>query len=213
LSNPISKLCSNQLPGTLFNSAVNSKGQLAIESRNSEVPSFSIYDLEKGKLLSEVTAPNLTPWHSLVAIDGRSLILRYFENKHNPDQVSYTRYDPVGGTFLATVDISSIHQPDSTLPELFLPESPGFQTITQFIDQPIVLGCEYFELCDLIIISYYHNFNKGFERKLLVLKNGKEKLHEIQDKEMSGFAPGGFFVFQNRLIFIKNKTEINIYEI
>lgn len=213
MSNPISKLCANQLPGIFFNSAVSSKGQLAIESRNVEVTFFSLYDLQNGMLLYEIQAQCLTPWHSLAAIDEEGLILSYFENKQNPDQVRFIRYDPNTDQLRDTIDLASINYPTSGIPHLFLPKTEGFQVATQFLGQEIVLGCEYLEQNDLIILCYYLPMKEGFERKLLVLKKGKEVLHDVQDVGMTGFAYGSFFTCQNRLIFVKNKTEINIHEI
>ena len=213
MSNRILNLCSNQLPGVVFNSAVNSKSQLAIESKNGEITSFSVYDLITGKLLSENRTWNLSPWHSLSAIDETSIILSYFENKQNPDQVSFIRYDPEIDQLGDVVDKSSIGYPMSHYPRLFLPESEGFQIAVQFLAEQIVLGCEYLELEEVIILSYYLPTTKGFDRKLLVLKNGKEVVHEVQDKGMTGFASGSFFTFQDRLIFVRDMTELNIYEI
>lgn len=186
---------------------------MAIESREAEITTFSMYDLKTGELLLSNQANHLSPWYSLAAFDEQGLILRYFENKQNPDQVSFIRYDPEADQLMEEISIPVNQEPAFDTPSLFLPENECFQTVTQFLDQPIVLGCEYLEQDELIIICYYLLKEKGFERKLLVLKNGKEQLHEIQDKEMSGFALGGFFTFQNRLIFVRNKTEINIYEI
>ena len=212
MSNPILKLCSNQLPGTIFNSAVSSTGQLAIESRAKEITFFSVYNLKNGELISETQA-NISPWYSLAALDQTSLILRYFESQQNPDQVSFIRFDVDSNKLLNEVDIHTITRSVALIPELFVLESEGFQMVAQFLGKPIVLGCEYLELNELIIISYYLPFGKRFQRKLLVLKSGKKVLDEIQDKSLNGFAPGGFFTFQDQLIFINENTEIVIYEI
>ena len=177
-----------------------------------EITFFSIYDLKNGELLSETQAA-ISPWYSLAAFDQTSLILRYFENKQNPDQLSFIRYDIKSDQLFNELDINSIKSPTTAIPALFIPESEGFQMVEQFLDEPIVLGCEYLEQSNMIIISYYLQFGKCFERKLLVLENGKEAIHEIQDKNLKGFAPGGFFTFQDRLILINENTEIVIYEI
>ena len=165
-----------------------------------------------GELLTETQA-SISPWHSLAAFDQTGLILRYFENKQNPDQVSFIRYDANLDKLLTDVDINIIISPTTVIPNLFVPESEGFQMIAQFLDQPIVLGCEYLEHQNVIIISYYLPFGKCFERKLLILDDGRKVLDKIQDKNINGFAPGGFFTFQNRLVFINENTEIVIYEI
>jgi len=213
LANPISKLCSNQLPGVLFSSAINPKGQLAIESREQKTTSFSIFDSKTGKLISSTQTNALTPWHSLVAYDEISLVLSYFKNKQNPDEVSFIRYDPSRDLLMEEMDFDTIKKQVLVQSSLYLPESENFEIVAQFLHQPIVLGCEYLEQDELIIICYYLLKEKGFERKLLVLKNGKEVLHEVQDAEMKGFADGSFFTFQNRLFFVKEKIELNIYAI
>lgn len=163
-------------------------------------------------MLSETQA-NISPWHSLAAFDQTGLILRYFVNKQNPDQMSFIRYDAYSDKLLAEVDNIAIKSPTALIPDLFVPESEGFQMVAQFLDKPIVLGCEYLEHQEVIIISYYLPFGKCFERKLLVLENGNKVIDEIQDKCVKGFAPGSFFTFQDRLIFINENTEIVIYEI
>lgn len=213
MANQISKLCANQLPGVFFNSAISPNGQLAIESRSDKTTWFSIYELNTGELLSDAQARNLTPWHSLAACDETSLVLRHFKNQQNPDMVSFIRYDPESDQLIEEVELDSINQPYLDHSSLYLPESENFEMVAQFLDQPLVLGCEYLEQDELIIICYYLLKEKGFERKLLVLKNGKEVLHEVQDEKMRGFAGGSFFTFKDRLCFVKENIELNIYAI
>ena len=77
----------------------------------------------------------------------------------------------------------------------------------------LVLGAEYLEWKNYIIISYYQRFGKEFERKILIIKGNDEILHQTQDQEMKGYAPGAFFICNRYLIFVVEKNRLNAIEI
>lgn len=209
MANQLSKICRRSLPGDLFQTAI-SENRLAIESRKNEDVFFTVMDLKSGELLFEGQIPEVTPWHSLAKIDSGHIVLQYFENKKNPDSKSYWSYDWKKGDW-KSVDPTEQAMPVST-PDWIPADAHEFQIIKQFTGTNAVLGSEYLELGSLIVLNYYHN-NESLERSILVLKNGNNVLHEVQDTKLKGFSLGGFFATQNRLIFAREKNEVHVYEI
>ena len=211
MPNPFSKLQSHSLPGNLFASVVNDS-QIIIESRTNEKKHFSTFDLKSGNLILETTSQTLTPWHSLVGIKNQYLIIQYFENKKNPDLASHFLYNQQTDEMMDELNYFS-NTTQFSIPTLYLSESPDFPLFQQFIDQKIVLGCEYQEYGNKIIMSYYLQVSNEYIRRLRILVDRKAVYDEVQDYGLKGFAPGSFFTFKNRLIFAQNKKEFNIYEI
>jgi hypothetical protein len=200
------------LVGNLFQTAV-CPGTLAVESRAGENIFISILDLKNGECLQQFETSMLTPWHHLVAVNHHHLIFQHFENRQNPDTVRILGLDR------KTLEINAaseqeISAPNISTPQLYLPNQAAFQTVRDYLDEPISLGCEYLEHSDKIILSYHVALTpNSFMRKLKVLNGGQQALDVDQDRDLKGFAPGSFFVFENRLVFVRNKTEVNLYEI
>ncbi len=213
MSNRFSKLFQEALPGNLSQSAIDANNHLAIESRQGESIFFSIYDLATGKQLINCQADELNPWYSLVAFKGNKLVVQYFENKKNPDLVRFFTYDPYKSKLGKEVGEEDFEIATVSPPILLHPEMKGFDTVKQFIGKNVVLGCEYEETEDAIVISYYLKEKTSFDRYLMVVKDAEVVYHEVQDTGLKGFAPGSFFTYQNRLIFVREKSELNIYEI
>jgi hypothetical protein len=211
LSNPFSKLQTHQLPGNLFGSVINDE-RIVIESRTDEKLHFSTFNLLSGKLIHEKSSNELTAWHSLVGVEDDHLIIQHFENRKNPDLTTHLLYDQHLDQLIGPVE----KLPESRFPSppsLYTKESPDFVLFQQFINQKIVLACEYQELSDKMIMSYYLQSNNGYTRRLRILADRTIIYDEVQDEDMKGFAPGSFFTLKNRLIFVRHKREINIYEI
>lgn len=167
--------------------------------------------LSAGKVEAEKPATTLSAWHSLQGLDEKGLIVQHFESRQNPDRVRYLHYD------LYTDQLNGETTPSTDdsieAPIIFRAGSPGFDTFIRLLGHRAVLACEYLEHGDTIIVSYYVQESDRFDRHLLVLKNGEEVYHQLQDAEMQGFAPGSFFTYQNHLIFVRHTHELNLYEI
>jgi hypothetical protein len=72
---------------------------------------------------------------------------------------------------------------------------------------------EYLELQEKIIMSYYFRSDKGLANFLLMLdKNGEELLYETLGLNFVALGWNSFFVCYQSLVFVKNKTELNIYK-
>jgi hypothetical protein len=212
LSNPLSKLQCHTLPGDFFLSAI-SETQLAIESRLSDQLFFSVFSLGSGSLLHEAPARLLSPWYSLYGIAQDHLTLQYFESRKNPDLVKWYGYDWHKDSLLRELPAALPQTPRVSSPTYYAENNPDFRLFKQLISEELVLGCEYQEVNNHLIISYYVKEQNHLTRHLLVLTDGKAVYSDVQDKELKGFAPGSFFTFQNHLIFVRNKRELNIYEI
>ncbi len=210
MSNPFSKVCVRQLPGNLFQTAID-ENHLAIESRDEARIYYSVLNLSNGELVAELAPHSITPWHGLHSLQNEFLFLQYFENKKNPDLITYFALDLTNQN-LEEVDAPRHRLPAPRVPAIIPAGTSEFDTVKQFIGSDLVLGCEYDEWGKYILVSYYQQHSAVLSRHLLVLYDGEEKYHEIQDRDLKGFAPGSFFTHQNRLIFVRNKTEINIYE-
>ncbi len=210
MSNPFSKVCVRQLPGNLFQTAID-ENHLAIESRDQAHIYYTVLNLSNGEVVAELSPNGITPWHSLHSNQNEFLFLQCFENKKNPDLITYFALDLTNQN-LEEVDAPSHWPPAPRIPAIIRADTPEFGTVKQFIGSDLVLGCEYDEWDKYIVVSYYRQHSDVLSRHLLVLYDGEENYHEIQDRDLKGFAPGSFFTHQNRLIFVRNKTEINIYE-
>ena len=198
------------IPGELYQTAID-ENHIAIDSRVGDKVHFSIFNHSTGKLHNEFSLDEITPWHTLVGISGANLLLQYFENKKNPDSVSWVQLDWKSKKI--SQGLKQIEPFDVEKPHWIPSEREEFKPLRKFIGQELVFGCEYLEVSDCIIISYYLSEEKGSNRHLLVIKAGLECLNLVQDRHLKGFAPGSFFTYQNRLIFAREKNEINIYEI
>ncbi len=101
-------------------------------------------------------------------------------------------------------------------PGFISPDSNDFQTIVEYLNefgvQP-VLGAEYFEVDENIILSYYVNSGRKFDRYICWLNSGNINLMHKIDEGMTGIAFESFLTFQNHLIFVENRSILKIYEI
>ncbi|RED97499.1 uncharacterized protein DUF4905 [Marinoscillum furvescens DSM 4134] len=114
---------------------------------------------------------------------------------------------------LEIVDVPKVNE-DLDEPVYYAPGSDSHSLVFDFLSkESSPVGCEYFEINNYIIISYYERSDSKFDRMLLVLKSGEEILHDRIDSKMSGFAAGGFFIFDGLLVYVKNGNEINGIEL
>ena len=95
-------------------------------------------------------------------------------------------------------------------PSYYDQESAGFELVKELLsDQSPELGCEYLEWKNFIIISYYIRSGKEFVRNLLLVKDENEWMDITIDKEIKGFAPGAFFLYNDLLVYIVEQNKIN----
>ena len=140
------------------------------------------------------------------------------------DQLNLLKYedpgDPTKNTlWVLNVNFGSRTQVDKVLetneevihPYVYEQGTEYHQLVSNFLSMDLPLSCEYLELENKIIISYYLRSERGFDRFLLVIdSDGKLQNKVKQDHEMKGFAPGSFFVWNSKLIFVKDGNEVGI---
>ncbi|MEQ9169030.1 MAG: DUF4905 domain-containing protein [Fulvivirga sp.] len=105
----------------------------------------------------------------------------------------------------------------AVLPPVFYPQSNQyFDTIRRFIDgingDETVAGAEYLEAESWIGISYYVRNDKLVNKLLVVGMDREVLLLETLAEELSGVGQDTFFVTDNKLIFVKDKSKLFIYQ-
>jgi hypothetical protein len=89
------------------------------------------------------------------------------------------------------------------------PQSETFELVREYLAAEPVLGLEYLESNDCIIISYYVRSDAKFDRRLLLIKGEQEVFHQVQDENLDGYASGAFLILSDYLIFVSNSNQIN----
>ena len=100
----------------------------------------------------------------------------------------------------------------------FIEGTNDFASVKAYIDEKlnlqVVSTVEYQEYQDKIIISFYHKFDGKYVNEILVIdNNGHILLKEEMDKNLEGFGKGTFIIIGRKLIFIKFKNQLCIYDI
>ncbi|MEO1255006.1 MAG: hypothetical protein AAFY41_08985 [Bacteroidota bacterium] len=208
----IPHLNQRKLNGTIWGTVLDVVSKtLFVDSRNSSTKKMELTKLKIPDLEAE-TKPGIDSWWSQLigAKDERLLFIEY-QDQNDPNKYKHVELN------WKNSEIKELHQDIilpkdfSKYPQVYEHNSAYHKTVIEFLSLDTPLSCEYFEWGDKIIISYYLRSDTGFERYLLVLKEGKKLWKVKQDHSMKGFSPGAFFVFQNQLIFIKDLNEVCIY--
>lgn len=98
-------------------------------------------------------------------------------------------------------------------PEQFPADHSHFKTVAQFLHQTwgyqAVEGLEYLEHKALVLISYYLYTDQKLENYILVMKDDGEVIfQDCLGTQLSGIALDTFFIYEEQLIFVKQKNEI-----
>lgn len=98
-------------------------------------------------------------------------------------------------------------------------ENPLYKDLTDFVFEKtahsLVGMVEYLEWSDQrMLVSYYIEGVKGMDQYLLVTdKIENVVVHECIDQELKGMALDVFMVMNNQCIYIKNKTQLCVYNL
>jgi hypothetical protein len=163
------------------------------------------YDLSK----------NVTNWEhanvDYVAIVGNGVVFRdtngyYLLNDHNelselnPSQIQEIGTDQFGYPSFFDQD------------EIEFKEMAAL--VEKFTGDTAQLGVEYLEYNQYILLSYFVIDGIKFNNYLIVLDSaGKIALHKKINGEMKGLGRDTFFILAEKLIFVSNKTTLNVYAI
>lgn len=141
----------------------------------------------------------------------------------------YTLIDPPTGKITGSLDEKSMYEALSGIMRSkqtsgiqnalhFTGENQYFKKIADFVQdatghQPVA-AFDYMEFEKFLIISYYIYHNGKLKNYLRVIKeDGSPVLQEKLDENLNGVGMDTFFMFNGRLIFIKNKKELVIAQL
>ena len=93
----------------------------------------------------------------------------------------------------------------------------GFETISTYMAGRLagdpVLGMDYLEYGDFIVISYYLREPELANHLIVLDTEGNEVLREKAGQNLSGIGVDTFFVLEGSLFFVKNKSELLRYKL
>ena len=135
----------------------------------------------------------------------------YFENR-------FTFYDIKTGQDLGQENTGKSSPISNQFPDLYPSQSQHFTWFEKFISQVTShkpeLCCEYLELENRLIISYYFFEGDVLVNNLLVANDAGEVIESFPlGKNLKGIGKDTFFVVENNLIFISDKNTLHIYEV
>ncbi|WP_424961714.1 hypothetical protein [Ekhidna sp.] len=199
------------LAGSVWGTALDEECEcLYIECRNEEDRTIFIARLNLKNLELESRKVNITWWDKLVGVKLNQLYFVKYLDQNDPTQQLSFILDFESGV-KAEWESSAEFSIHTRHPEIYEHGSDYFDIVSKFLALELPVSCEYLEWQNKIIISYYLRSANGFDRYLLLLKNGEKEWKVKQDQEMKGFSSGAFFVFDNQLIFIKDRNEVCVY--
>ncbi|MFN6945901.1 MAG: DUF4905 domain-containing protein [Cytophagaceae bacterium] len=86
--------------------------------------------------------------------------------------------------------------------------------IKKYIKDDCVFAIDYLEFAGLVIISYHKKQGEKLSLNLLVLTETNEIFaREILAENLTGISADTFFIYENALIYIAEKTKLNILNI
>lgn len=199
------------LEGSAWGTALDEEHEyLYIESRNEEDQTIFIARLNLKNLDLESRKADISWWDKLVGVKSNQLYFVKYLDQSDPTQQSFFSLDFESGVKTELEHLPEFSSP-ARHPEVYEHGSDYFDTVSKFLSLELPVSCEYLEWQNKIIISYYLRSANGFDRYLLLLENGEKIWKVKQDEEMKGFSSGAFFVFNNQLIFIKDRNEVCVY--
>lgn len=97
-------------------------------------------------------------------------------------------------------------------------ESPHFETVRAFIASHFNVkaegACDYLEAHNKIIVSWFYSEGSSYGNVLSVLDtDGQVVIEEKIGTGLDALAADTFFVLENKLIFVANKTQLVVYEL
>jgi hypothetical protein len=183
------------------------------DPQNPEHEGIIVLDTRTGRLIWKDTGK--TFYHvsedHLIATEGQE------------DARKYLRLDPAVGRLIEEISLKEVFKIASLKkdqehgkirnPFHFSSEHPYFTKITGFVgeitgEQPVI-GADYMENDEQVIISFYLYSTEGLSNYLILVdEEGKVIFRECLGSHIKGIGFDTFFVFENTLIFIKEKKEL-----
>ena len=201
------KIKSKVVDGVIWSSVVaDDSKSLILDIRNEANQEVKCAELNFENFeLTPLQFGKLSWWSTIEAFDGSLFVCEYTDR----NDLTNKRYFKIGDEKeeVTKEEMPVINQ-KITEPSLYEQGTEHFKTVQHFLGLDIQGSCEYLEVNDKIIMSYYLRSGNALERVLLVL-NGRIKIHkEVQDLGMKGTASGAFFILEGQLFYIKNRNEV-----
>ncbi|GAB4237138.1 MAG: hypothetical protein Tsb0034_12110 [Ekhidna sp.] len=213
-----SGLSSSSLPSATFDGViwgllVSDEGdKLLIDCRKQASKSIQLYLLDICSLKKEKMNIEIQWEEKPVGLGSDSLYLISYEDANDPNSFRYCSVNTNTGERKFIPEFSS-NAPLVAEPFVYEHGSAYHKTVEKFLSMELPLSCEYHECGDKIIISYYLRSGKNYNRFLLCIEGGVKRWKVMQDTAMKGFAPGAFFVKDERVIFVKDQHEVCLFPI
>ena len=196
----------NPVWGVLYDQTT---GKLIFDCRNEESKQIHVVEFDPHSQKTRRLETKMI-WREKMeaAFEGKLYSIQY-EEQNDPSRFRVMCTDQGSGNAEQIGSMPEI--PDCFVePSFYDLDSENNKIVTEFLGITPVLPSEYLEIQDNIIISYYLRSEIGFDRFLLLLRDGKKQWKVRQDHQMKGFASGAFFVVDNMLVFVRDRHEVCI---
>lgn len=141
---------------------------------------------------------------------------------HNLDVATqeYNYLDLKSGENITPTQVTPTSENKKLKHSFHYPEgSDYFKTVSQFLASlltvTIVGGVDYFQYDNhTVVISYYQKLQKGLLNRLIIVDKNKEIIfQETLGEGLSGISDDTFFIYNDNLIFVKEKHHFFIYSL
>ena len=130
-------------------------------------------------------------------------------------QVYDPRINPRRYSWISNIKGDSIREPDhinTKTNNLLFPQLMGSFVIPDFILSEELIGeTSVLVFLDLTIISFHEKIQNNIHQRLLVYQEDSILLDEILIRDIQKLQPESFFIQNNNLFYIRNKSEIVSY--
>lgn len=175
------------------------------DEQNPQHKSLFVWDIESDQVVAEFK--NTT----LIESNERGMLIRNEESQKAFDWAGNTIQN--WETEEGSGDTNKVHYPFH-----FQEEDEDFATIKSFIEQAVNVsptsGADYLEYHDLVLLSYNIKEEQGLANYLLVSNtDGEVIFHQKINTSTSGTGRDTFFIFEQKLVYIKDYNTISVYEL
>ncbi len=195
---------------------------LVAELRQEEkrVVTFAVLDYQKQQICWERSCPEESWWLNLADLSADQVQMKIFENTENPDTTRWAALsletgDPVPYELkpYQSMDTNSVVHPFQ-----YLAGEAYFDLVKNFLETrlpiKILLGVEYLETVNNILISYYTGAPGAFSNHLACFdKAGQLCWEDKIGTNLKGIGVNTFFLVSDYGFFVKNRTEVVTFRI
>ncbi|SNT37870.1 protein of unknown function [Ekhidna lutea] len=200
-----------KLEGVVWGTVLDEESKiLYLDVRDVKNRTIQLVQIDLNELKAATQSVSNSWWSQMMDVYEQEIYFVKYEDQNDPANQSYFKMQ-WGDDTLSKVDAIPEKTPAIWPPNVYEQGTAYHKTVASFLALELPLSCEYLEWDDKIIISYYLRSGGGYDRYLLLLEGEEKKWKLKQDTAMKGFSPGAFFVFQDQLIFIKNRNEVCVY--